>query len=150
MATTLRQAVFEKIKSFSDVLALLSGGSSAVLLSGRVGSSSPALVVALEMGMERGRVSSLPFTEAEFNVYAYQRCESASSADFTVIDTLLNTIRDNLHGASLTISGVGRVVLQCAWDNFRSPDRFDERRRAAYRSDRYRVWMVLTKHYTDD
>lgn len=149
MTTTLRQAIHNELKGMSDVVALLPGGSDAILLAGRVGSDSPALTVAFELGEERGRTRNLPFTEAEFIVFAYQRCNSASSADYTVIDTLLNKVRDNLNGASLSISGVGRVIFQCAWDNYRSADRFDERRRAAYRFDRYRVWMVLSRHYTE-
>lgn len=146
--TTLRRAIFTTIQSSASITGLLSSGVSGVLLAGRVGTNSPSPCVALEMGPERGRVRNLPHTDASFNIYAYQRNPSASTVDYTVIDTLLNAVRDVLHGASLTISGVGRVQIEnCAWDNYRSGDHFDERRRAGYRYDRYRVWLVLTDHY---
>lgn len=143
---TLRQAIFAKLKDTS-ITDLLPDGVSAVLLAGRVGTSSPSPCIALEMGSESGRTDRLPHTAATFDVYVYVRSEASSAADYTVIDPVLNAARDVLHGASLTISGVGRKTFECAWDNYRSRDHFDERKRASYRFDRYRVWLVLTDHY---
>lgn len=108
---------------------------------------SPSPCIALEMGPESGRVGDLPFTAQTFNVYCYARTPAASMSDFTVIDKILKAVRDVLHGASLTLDGQGKVAFDCAWDNYSSGDNYDERRRAFYRYERYRVWMVLTTHY---
>jgi len=147
MTTTLRQAIFAALKAAPTVTNLLPAGSNGVLLSGRVEPSTPFPCLALEMGPQSGRTADLPFTAATFNVYAYVGSLAASTVTFVDIDAILDAVRGVLHGASLTLSGVGQIAYYCAYDNYRSGDHFDERRRAYYRYDRYRVWTSLSAHY---
>jgi len=117
------------------------------MLAGRVNVDTVFPCVALELGSRSGRVAELPFTNQYFHVYVYRGVEAMSTPDFTEIDPIQEAVFNALHGTSLSLTGVGAKALYCLHDNYRSGDLFDERRRAYYKYDRYRVNLVLSSHY---
>jgi hypothetical protein len=147
VSTNVRQALHNAITSASSITSLLTDGANGVYLAGRVSPSTPTPCIGIRHVGRSGGPRRLPFFIDTYFIYVYDDAPAAQAISVVNIDNIIGALRQEVHGASLTVDANEERVFQCYMENLDSPDMWDELLEKTYKFVRVRIEGVYLYDY---
>jgi hypothetical protein len=147
MATNIRQALHNTVKTASSITSLLPNGADSVLLAGNVSPSTPNPCIGIKFVGRSGGPRRLPFFIDTYFIYVYDGVRAAQAVSVINIDNIKGVLRPVVHGASLSVDSYSERVLECYMEGLDSPDMWDELLDKTYSFIRVRIEGVYLYDY---
>lgn len=148
MATLdLIPAVRNVLLANAALLARLPGSTNGIIVAGnlalgRVPDNVGLPLIALKDSGTMGSASGLPFEQNIFHVRVYDNAVAANNLSYVQINPILEEVIHTLHRVSYITHMSYESMFEILFDNYKSPELFDEYLKLPYRFARFRAFLV--------
>lgn len=148
MSTTLTAAARQILLNTPNVLGQLPGGANGIIVAGnlalgRIPDSVGLPCIAIQdSGTPVGSTKTLPFEQNVFHVRVYDNAVAPNNISYARITPLLEEIVHALGRVTYTANFSYAVLFEVWYDNYKSPELFDEYLKLPFRFARFRAYSV--------